>query len=237
MFTTSNTMIEKPLTAPNPPVTAALRNAESLLSQPPWQTLLGPPRTYPPATQLFRQGDLANEIFYVERGLLKLTHLVNDGQEIVTGLRADNTLLGMTAVALQEQHAVTATTLVASVLRRAPAQAFLQLAQTDPAFGWQLQKLHSREVEQQADQLIALQALTARQRCEALLSHLLTACASSTTMPLQRLPLKQREIAQLLGITPEHLSRLLKRLKAEGRLPALTGGWLRLAANRCPASA
>jgi CRP-like cAMP-binding protein len=33
-----------------------------------------------------------------------------------------------------------------------------------------------------------------------------------------RLPFKQWEIAQMLGVTPEHLSRLLRRLEKEGFL-------------------
>jgi DNA-binding transcriptional regulator YhcF (GntR family) len=31
-----------------------------------------------------------------------------------------------------------------------------------------------------------------------------------------RLPLKRREIAQMIGITPEHLSRVPKQIKQEG---------------------
>jgi CRP-like cAMP-binding protein len=46
-----------------------------------------------------------------------------------------------------------------------------------------------------------------------------------------KLPLKHKELAQLLGITPEHLSRVLRGMQQEG-VVVREKGWIRIADAR-----
>ena len=69
-------------------------------------------------------------------------------------------------------------------------------------------------------QLTALKYLSARQRFERFLLQFLSSIQlheQQTSIKI-RLPLKRWEIAQLIGIRPEHLSRILQQIKREGLL-------------------
>jgi CRP-like cAMP-binding protein len=167
---------------------------------------------------LFSQGGPAREVLCVERGLVKLIRLGEDGQELVVGLRSQGSLLGAASAIVQESHPVTAVAVTGCSLRRIPTDLFLHLAETDRQFCWYLHQVHSREVHQQAGQLMALRYQPARQRFERLLLQLLTLTSlQEKPAPMKiRLPLKHWEIAQLIGVTPEHLSRVLRQIKQEG---------------------
>ena len=80
--------------------------------------------------------------------------------------------------------------------------------------------VHSLEVYEQSWQLADMKSLSARQRLEQLLWQMLSAAelANETREIRLRVPLKYWEIAQLIGVTPEHLSRQLRQLRDEGIL-------------------
>jgi len=183
-----------------------------------WAALPVSSRELPPASSLFFQGNPPQEAFYIDRGLIKLTHLDQNGQEMVVGLRTKGSLLGAASVIVQEPSPVTAITVTNCSLICIPADLFLRLAKTDEHFCWYLHQIHSHEIHQQANQLVALRYLSARQRVEALLLQLLSSIPpheKQLSMKI-RMPLRHWEIAQLIGITPEHLSRILRQIKQEG---------------------
>jgi CRP-like cAMP-binding protein len=193
-------------------------NGVSFPAHNPRNALRIPSRDFPAATSLFFQGDIARVVFYIERGLIKLIHLSGDGQELIVGLRSKGSFLGSSSLIVQEPHPVTAITVTSCSLICIPADIFLRLARTDEQFCWHIHQAHSREVHQHVSQLLTLRCLSARQRFERLL---LQFSLSMPSLERQasikiRLPLKQWEIAQLIGITPEHLSRVLKQIKQEG---------------------
>jgi len=169
---------------------------------------------------LFLQGNPPREVFHIERGLVKLMRLSAGGQELAVGLQSQGCLLGAASAIVKEPYPFTAITITSCALSRIPADLFLQLARTDEQFCWYLHEVHSREVHQQASQLAALKYLSARQRFERLLLQFLSSIPpheKQTSMKV-RLPLKHWEIAQLIGVRPEHLSRILQQVKREGVL-------------------
>jgi CRP-like cAMP-binding protein len=185
-----------------------------------WSAQSVPSREFPPSTTLFIQGATPREAFYIERGLVKLIRMSENGQELAVGLPSQGSLLGAASLIVQEPYPFTAITVTSCALIRMPADLFLRLAKTDEEFCWYLHEVHSREIHQQAGQLAALRYLSARQRFERLLLRFLSSMPvheSQTSMRI-RLPLKHWEIAQLIGIRPEHLSRVLQEIKQEGIL-------------------
>jgi CRP/FNR family transcriptional regulator len=179
-----------------------------------------PSREFPPSTTLFIQGAMPREVFYMERGLVKLIRISENGQELAVGLPSQGSLIGSASVIVQEPYPFTAITVTACALSCIPADIFLHLAKTDVEFCWYLHEVHSREVHKQASQLAALRYLSARKRFERLLLQFLSSIPAherQNSMKV-RLPLKHWEIAQLIGIRPEHLSRVLQHIKQEGIL-------------------
>ncbi len=200
-------------------------NVVGLSSHNNWNALTFPSLEFPPATTLFFQGSLPREVFCVERGLVKLIRVAKDGEELIIGLQSKGSFLGAASLIVQEPHPVTAVTVTSCTLSCIPAEIFLRLAKVDEQLGWHIHRFHSNEVHHQASRLIALMCLSARQRFERLLLQFFSLMPpQGKQAPMKiRLPLKHWEIAQLIGISPEHLSRVLKQIKQEGIIHEIGG--------------
>ncbi len=198
--------------------TEMMRGARNMGLPTHWKAPMAVCREIPPATTLFFQGNSAHEVLFIEQGLVKLSRMNIDGQEMIIGLRSKGSLLGAAPVIVQEMHTATAITITRCTLRCFPADVFVRLAKTDGDFGWYLQQAHSLEVHQQVSHVAILRCRSARLRFEHWLLQFLSSLSPQEKQPPMRLrlPLKQWEIAQLIGITPEHLSRVLKQIKEEG---------------------
>jgi CRP/FNR family transcriptional regulator len=176
-------------------------------------------KAHPAATRLFRQGAPADEVYIIDDGVVKLTRLEEHG-EVIMGLRRREWVLGAAAVLLEQPYAATAITVTPCQMRRMSARNFRHLMKTNPEFSWQVHLMHSREVYDQMAGMVKLACLSARQRLEHFLWESISAqdgAEPHTPIWLQS-PLKHLEIAQLIVVTPEHLSRLLKELEQDGLL-------------------
>jgi CRP/FNR family transcriptional regulator len=179
---------------------------------------LVPSHVYPPDVAVFQQGSPAEYVYFIERGMVKLNLIEQDGQQAIVGLRSSGWILGTSSVILQKANPVTATTLTHCHIRFISADAFRHLLKTDVQFSWHIQQSLSREMHEQITRIGQLNCLPARQRLEQLLWDF----ASALTLDNRKkevkmeIPLKQLEMAQLIGISPEHLCRMLKQLDEEG---------------------
>ena len=202
-------------------ILASLREQEDVLT-----SNLGPSHLYPATTILFQQGSAPKEAYLLEGGLVKLVRIGMNGQEVIIGLRAQGAILGAASIIVSKPHPVTAVTLTQCVMRPAPLKDFLNLAQTNLELSWSLHQAQSQEVYYQAEQLAEMRYLSARQRLENLLLGLITSLGLNKESEMIRLtlPLKHWEIAQLIGVTPEHLSRILRQAENEGVIIRDNGG-------------
>ena len=182
---------------------------------------------YPPDVTLFRQGAQPQQVFFIERGLVKLNRVEQDGQQIIVGLRSSGWILGASEVILQKFSPVSATTLTDCNIRMISAEAFRHLLKTDVQFSWHIQYSQSRETHEHITRIAQLSCMSARNRLEELLSGLISGMGLTATKKEVRVevPLKQWEIAQLIGVTPEHLCRMLRALEGEGVI-CRKKGWL-----------
>jgi len=185
------------------------------------------PQIYPAAIELFQQDSAAQEVFLIERGLVKLIRLEQEGRELITNLGSRGWLLGASSAIIQKSYPVTATTLTKCSLRRISAEAFRNRLRTDSQFSWYLHQRHSSEIFDQMIHVAQLGCLSARHRLEQLFLYLTSAMelsASNNEIRL-RVPLKHWEVAELIAVTPEHLSRMLRQMEIEGVLRR-EKGWL-----------
>jgi CRP-like cAMP-binding protein len=129
---------------------------------------------------------------------------------------------------VQGPQTETPVTITQCFLRRLPAASFRHLVRTEPALSWHLHQTLSVEVCDQTVQLANLGCLSSRHRLGHMLRHLVAIqCGGGDDAGevRLRLPLKQYEIAGLIAVTPEHLSRLLKQMQREG-VVRHDKGWL-----------
>jgi len=162
----------------------------------------------PARRELYAQNTPPDFVYFIESGLVKLVRLTEDGAESILGLRSNGWIIDASSAVLNLPHASSAVTLTASIIRRARRGAFLQVLNDSQALTRDLNTLICREIHSGLEQQIELRSGTAQSRLDRLVREL--SRVTRLQEPLDSLPLKKLEIAQLLSITPEHLSRLLR---------------------------
>ena|SRR5215216_6348537 len=193
---------------------------------------LAPLQRYPPAIELFKQGGPAQDIYIVEHGLVKLVRLSSQGRDLIVGLRSPGWVVGIASVILQKPYPASALSLTYCHLRRIPAAILIELLQSNIQLSWYFHLLQSREIFDQIGHQVGLGFLSARQRLEQLLWRLIYAQKLSSPQKDElkkearlNLPLKNNEIADLIAVTPEHLSRVMRQMQQEGVLRR-EKGWI-----------
>jgi CRP-like cAMP-binding protein len=172
---------------------------------------------YPPRVELLSQDARAGSVFVLVSGIVKLVYVAGTGREVIIGLRHPGWLIGGSAFVLNEPLPTAIVTLTPCRLVRLDAVRFGQLVRTDARVKDYLLKLHAEDARDHLGRLIDF---TCRSAIHRLTKFLLEVAEGLGTTQENKgeivVPLKQWEIAELLGITPEHLSRLLKKLERQG---------------------
>jgi CRP/FNR family transcriptional regulator len=166
--------------------------------------------TYPRGVELFLQGQLLQEVLFLVQGVVKLTQSDIDGRESIVGLASAGEWIGTAAVVANRRAPVTAVTCSSAVLRRVPSGTFRRRLQYDRELSRQIFEAHATELCRQTTRIGQLCSLSSLQRLQCALCKLSGRNQGSATVgsPL-RLPLHRWELAEFIGVTPEHLSRLL----------------------------
>jgi CRP-like cAMP-binding protein len=169
---------------------------------------------------LFTEGSPAQEIYFIERGLVKLATSNEGGRDLIVGLRRSGCFLGSESAVLQRPHPVSAITLTSCILCRIPIRTFLRIVDEDHEFAKYLRREQSCELHDQVGHIVGLGSSSARLRLERLLAELMGTVDIRSVRSEVRLPpvLKQREIAELIAVTPQHLSRILREMERDGSL-------------------
>jgi len=168
---------------------------------------------------LIWQGDVAEQVGILHRGLVKLSASLEDGREQMLGLAFPADFVGAIGER-SSSHCVTA--LTETELCVFPRNALPGLVQTHPEIG---QVLLSRAYDE-LDQLRRWMLLLGRKSAEERVASLLLQFAARSTCSRREavhLPLTRQQMAELLGLTIETVSRKLTALKRDGliALPTL----------------
>lgn len=185
-----------------------------------WKHLyaLTPAQVFPRGVELFRQGTATREVFYVNSGIVKLVHANSEGQERILDLAFTGAWLGSAAAIADVPNPVTGLTCTEATFQRIPANVFRDLLEQIPELSRNIREMHARELCNLTVWMAQLSSRTSRERLEAVIRQLILALgltASARGIRLQ-VPLRHWEIAALVAVSPEHLSRLLKQMEAEG---------------------
>jgi len=188
---------------------------------------LGVLRIYGPCTELLKQGAPADDVYLIHEEIVKLVWTESKGRETIVGLRSRGWFLGAPSAITAQPCPTTAATLVRSIVERVPADEFRDRLQNDADLAWKIHQIQSRELCEQLNWLGELACCSARSRLANVLRRFLTFGGASSEVGSERfrLPLKRKEIAELIAVTPEHLSRLLHTLTSEGYIQ-LQAGWI-----------
>jgi CRP/FNR family transcriptional regulator len=189
--------------------------------------LLTSPNVYPAEIELFQQGTTAQDVYFIKQGIVKLIYLHQDGKKVIIGLKYSLSALGASSVILGERYPFTAVTMTPCQIYRIRANDFFRLLQNNEELSLFIHKAHSHEIYDQVSHCTELVCCSARQRLEHFLWKL-TWASDRKDVDREfrlRLPLKNSEIAQLIGVTKEYLSSLIKELEQDN-LVRRDKGWL-----------
>ncbi len=173
-----------------------------------------------PRTVLFRQGEAGDLLFLLRRGLVKLTNSLPDGREQILGLRMSGQLLGFETLS-EHRRPYTAETLTEAELCGIQPRNMLRVLEHNPESALRLIGEMNRELESARELIRDLGLKSASERVASFLLSL--AQDLNPHDKLIALPLSRQEIAGLLGLTIETVSRAITRFARNGLIQVLRG--------------
>lgn len=175
---------------------------------------------------LFREGDVADEYLFVQRGSIEVLRHTHDGQERVFQIFEARRMLAETAMFMtHERYPMCARARTDAVVLCLKREGLLAACQTHPELALRMLRRLSDRVYERVNDLERFSGSTVAQR---LAAYLLELCArTSGTRPGAplRLPLTQRQLATHLGVRAETLSRLLADWSVQGVVKGQRRDW------------
>ncbi len=175
---------------------------------------LPPARHLKASTVLIAQGERVKKVQLVRSGLVKLTNINSDGREALIGLRSDGWYAGSTSVILDVPSVYSVCASTDCTVVEIAAADFLRCIHRSPEMLSHFILGLCREVASFSGLQVELMSSRAEDRLNLFLRE--RAASLLTGGILDPLPsLKQMELAQLISISPEHLSRLQKKRRGQ----------------------
>jgi CRP/FNR family transcriptional regulator len=180
---------------------------------------------------LFHEGDPVRGVFILTTGILALERVTERGDLVIVRLVRPGDLFPYVDPTAGEAHTSTARALGDATACFIPQERVAEAMREAPRFGLAMIRLGSSLMRQSEDSVLRL--------CSSEFSELVVGELETLADQLGRataqgervftLPMPWRDFASMVGITPESLSRLLKRLAKAGRI-AVRGHEVTLAA-------
>ena len=166
---------------------------------------------------VFRMGQPSCGVYCVASGVVGLRKLHANGAGVMLEIAYPGDLIGVPAFLRNEAHATGAEALTDVRLCRLPGAELRRLLGECPSLYPQLVRVCLDALDASQDAMLQAAAMSNRDRLFYLLKRLLEHCGNPDEGGhLQaRLPISREDIAGMLGVRQETLSRLLKRLSDE----------------------
>jgi len=165
-----------------------------------------------PGETLFGEGDEADSIYEVVRGMVRIHKLLPDGRRQITGFLSEGQLLGL---APEGVFVYTAEAITEVTLCRYKRAAFERLIEEVPGFAKRLIAVTSQELYRAQDQMLLLGRKSATEKVASFLL-LMTDPERREAGDEVEVPMTRSDIADYLGLTIETVSRTLSKLKQDG---------------------
>lgn len=170
-------------------------------------------RIYRKGEMIFREGERSESLFVVRQGLVKISKTSDSGKEQILRFMFPGDFLGQFALLQDKEHYADAEALEATEVCLIRRSDFLSLIESNAKFACRF-LIAVSDLLQQADEWIGtISLLEVEQRLAKLL---LTFYEKNNRKKLLRLPAPKKELAALLGTTPETLSRKLTQFEQLG---------------------
>ena len=169
---------------------------------------------------LYRQGEAFDSIYAVRAGSFKTYTLLDDGTDQVTGFQLAGDLLGLDAISSQK-HTSAARALETASVCEIPFERIEALADDIPGLHHHLMSLMSAELQHDQCKLVLLAKMPAEAKLATFLLNISERLASRGYSACEfNLSMSRNDIANLMGLAVETVSRLFSQFQEQGLLSA-----------------
>jgi CRP-like cAMP-binding protein len=185
-----------------------------------WKRLFGcREETWPSRKWVFRQGDAPANVYLLTRGLVVLTWDEPEGTQGVFGLRFPGQVIDLCAHGLERPYAVSARTVGQAAICRLPLGRFVK-AHNDVEVAKFFENILQVELYNAARFIVNLKAATPADRFLRFLCYFAAASGQTTRLGSEGIlvPLRDYQLAELIGLSPRHFERVKRTLQASGVL-------------------
>lgn len=178
-------------------------------------TLDRKPRHLARKEMIFHEGDELRNVFFINRGKVRMFKMNNDGKEFVTGLYTAGDFLGYMSVLEGSRVSESAETLEDCELVSIPREDLLALLYKDRDVSIRFIKMLTKEVKENEHRLLDLAYAPVRQRVAQALLRVRGTFGSETEQGLG-VRISREDLATIVGTATESLIRALSDLKEDG---------------------
>lgn len=176
---------------------------------------------YQPHQILFREGDPSGSIHIVREGQLKLTTTDSDGNEQIIGIGLNGHMVGFYNID-EDHYSYTAEALTPVKTCQIKHKNMLRVLAENPVVSNRMISLLNDELSQAQLLIRLLGKKTSHEKVALFILSLLPETHDTNSINLL-FPLSRRELAQLLGLTIETVSRTMSDMKRKNILNAPRG--------------
>jgi CRP/FNR family transcriptional regulator len=167
---------------------------------------------------LFEQGDPSVGVYCVKSGMVAVRRLDDEGNEVTLALGYTGDLIGYHALVDGSEHQTSAKALGPATVCVIDGATVTDAMGRNPELARDTLRRAAGELQKAQDALVRAATLPPRTRLMLLLLQLLErhgeTCADGSCR--LELPLPRRDLASMVGVRHETLSRIIARLEAEG---------------------
>lgn len=165
---------------------------------------------------LFFEGGAAHHLFALNVGLVKMVKSLENGKDRITRILFPGDLFGLEALN-EERYPVTAVVVEDSEICSVPREQFFAFLRSNPDISIDMIRLLVSEIAEARTQMTSMSFKDARMRVATFVLSLISASEGSTSNSCSlALPLTSQEIAEILELSPETVSRTWRTLRQEG---------------------
>ena len=173
---------------------------------------------------VFCEGDPRIHVFRIEEGVVAVYKTLPDGRRQVIDFAYPGDLIGLGVL---DEHVLSAQATCPAKVRCLSASALEHAAEADPNLALRLYKAVCQELAATRNLLVTVGQRSALERLASFLM-MLHRRVGQESGGLVRLPMRRSDIADLLGLTIETVSRTITKLKVMGLIELRRGTEVRL---------
>jgi CRP-like cAMP-binding protein len=170
-------------------------------------------KRYNKGDYIFREGENSNKLYIVNEGIIKIAKLSDQGKQQIIRFLFPGDFFGLFALLQEKRHYADAEVLDDAMICVIEKQHLTSIMERNPRMAYQFLVAVSERLGQADEWLGTISLMETEQRLAKLL---ILFYDKNNNKPDIQLPVQKKELASLLGTTPETLSRKLSLFEDQG---------------------